>query len=348
MDDTIKTILRESVHAPSGDNSQPWHFKVSTTTVQVWNVPSKESLIFNAHQQSSLVSCGALIETICLRASSYGYETSVDLFPGSKEENYVALITFTASQIKEDDLSPYVLERVTNRYAYTGDSVPKQDQQFITEVVRSAQLKSTIWTDSQEQINQLAVTLTVYEMLLFGNKKLHANFFRKVFFWWKLRNYGLHIATLGLTWYEQLGMALLRFWPIIKVCSFFYSVSDFVSVTVQRKYKTSGNFVAFTGDYGTKESKVALGRDIQRFWLAATKYGYVLQPCDGVIYLSHAHNTEPFVFSNEERTKLLDAYSMIQQTFNTDEKIGFIFRIGKSVKQAVRSPRQSLKIDRIH
>ena len=62
----IKKILEAAVHAPSGENCQPWRFEIRGDEIGVFNLPKKDQSLYNEGQMASYVAHGALIENILI------------------------------------------------------------------------------------------------------------------------------------------------------------------------------------------------------------------------------------------------------------------------------------------
>ena len=43
----IKKILEYAIWAPSGDNSQPWRFEAENDQIRVFNVPERDTSLYN-------------------------------------------------------------------------------------------------------------------------------------------------------------------------------------------------------------------------------------------------------------------------------------------------------------
>jgi len=80
MDD-IKKILEAAVHAPSGENCQPWRFEISDDEIRVFNLPERDQSLYNHGQMASYVAHGALIGNIFVASPTFGYRARINLFP---------------------------------------------------------------------------------------------------------------------------------------------------------------------------------------------------------------------------------------------------------------------------
>jgi len=77
----IKKILEAAVHAPSGENCQPWRFEIRDGEIRIFNLPERDQSLYNYGQMASYVAHGALIENILIASSAFGYRARTNLFP---------------------------------------------------------------------------------------------------------------------------------------------------------------------------------------------------------------------------------------------------------------------------
>jgi len=93
MEEDLIEILKIACNAPSGSNSQPWSFKVQEGRVEIIAIPEKDHRVLNFKNRGTLLAHGALIENISIIASTFGYNTVIDIiYP--KKGNTTALIDF--------------------------------------------------------------------------------------------------------------------------------------------------------------------------------------------------------------------------------------------------------------
>src|ERR1019366_8956249 len=97
--EVIERILEAGIRAPSGENSQPWRFKVEGERVLLFNRPEADQSLFNFHQNGSLVAHGALLANVKVAAAYFGCEAEIALFPDEAEENLIARIDFKETEL---------------------------------------------------------------------------------------------------------------------------------------------------------------------------------------------------------------------------------------------------------
>jgi nitroreductase len=69
----IEQVLDEARWAPSGDNTQPWHFRIlSDDAVDILGHDTREDCVYDLDGSASRIAHGCLIETLRIAASAHG------------------------------------------------------------------------------------------------------------------------------------------------------------------------------------------------------------------------------------------------------------------------------------
>lgn len=170
MTEQIKKILLAAILAPSGENSQPWRFRVSGNKIELFNNPDSDQSLYNTGQYGSLVACGAALENLVITASAEGLKANVALLPQAGDRNLVATIELATAPVVPDPLCKYIGHRVTNRKAYT--ATPLSDHE-LRQLKISGQIRLT---SDRSQIKQLTTAGCVNEKVMFNHRLLHQFF----------------------------------------------------------------------------------------------------------------------------------------------------------------------------
>ena len=73
--------------APSGENCQPWRFIVDGDKIKIFNIPERDTSLYNVLQFGSFVAHGALIENMLIASSAVGCRGIIQLFPDPRDKN---------------------------------------------------------------------------------------------------------------------------------------------------------------------------------------------------------------------------------------------------------------------
>ncbi|MDP1707238.1 MAG: nitroreductase, partial [bacterium] len=164
-------ILRRAVHAPSGDNSQPWRFRLDKGAIVLFNLPNADATLYNFRQRGSYVAHGALIENLSILAAEQGYHCDIELFPNIPDAT--ARISFTAAAPVAVPLAHAIEQRTTNRKPYRRVPLETEHRGALLEAVeRNAGIKLR-YAEGKESLALLARTVSVNERLLMENRTLH-------------------------------------------------------------------------------------------------------------------------------------------------------------------------------
>lgn len=122
--DQIEYLLRYAILAPSSRNTQPWFFKVSGDSVEVFVDYTRRLPIADPSDRELLMSVGAAITNLRVAAAHFGFDTTV-LYQHRPEETLpiavVALRETCASDASLRALFGAIAVRRTNR----GDFEPR-------------------------------------------------------------------------------------------------------------------------------------------------------------------------------------------------------------------------------
>src|SRR3989344_3178557 len=115
--DQLKFLIGFGILAPSGHNSQPWQFRISSNQIDVF-VDSNRSLTrSDPEKRQLLISIGCAIENILIAADFYGNKVEIEYFPNSDDKIPIVALKFFDRNFKMGDnrLISSILKRATNR-----------------------------------------------------------------------------------------------------------------------------------------------------------------------------------------------------------------------------------------
>lgn len=349
MREDILKILDYAIWAPSGDNSQPWKFEVSENKIRVFNVPERDTSVYNFKQAASLIAHGCLIENIAIAASEFGYKAEVNLLPDAHKETLIAEIVLNKdSPGKHNPLFPYITLRASNRKPYDTRQLSVEHktvlENSVAKINTSARLRLI---DDRTNIGNLARLASVNEKIVLENQKLHHFLFSHITWTEKEDKVkrGFFIKTLELQGPQKIAFKFFSNWPILKLFNKL-GASNLVSKENAKLYTTSGAFVAITAPDTSLISFLKSGITAQRFWLTATKLGLAVQPLTGILFLRHRIiNDDDKELSGPHKFLVNDAYSKIEKIFDVhDMQITMMFRVGYAKKPSAKCLRREAEI----
>lgn len=347
METNLKKIIDISIYAPSGDNSQPWRFKIINNTILVYNIPEKDISLYNFNMSASLIAIGALIENIKIAASHFGYDCKIKI-NDNLTDNLIAECSFSENTVTEDPLFVYIKERKTNRKPYKKDSIDLEILNKIHNYKPFSNLDSVLITE-KESISKIAKACSINEQVVLENEKLH-NFLFNHITWTEKEDSikrGFYIKTLELRGPQILVFKLLRSWKINKFLNKI-GISKFVAKENALIYEKTGAILAITSTSLSHVSFLETGMLVQRLWLIATKHRLYMQPLTGVIFLNHRINNKDNLesFSQEHKDLIRKSYKTIEQLTKSENKyITTMFRMGYAEEPSAETKRLEAEIE---
>ncbi|MDE2031028.1 MAG: hypothetical protein KGI58_02075 [Patescibacteria group bacterium] len=344
MEQDLIKIINISIYAPSGDNSQPWNFKIKNNSIFVYNISERDRSLYNFNNNAALIAIGGLLTNIRIAASHFNYTVEIKII---NNNNLVAECNFKKDNINEDELFLYIKTRQTNRKPYKQKTPDKNifKQLLIANIYEH--LKIEIVTESN-LITRIADACSVNEQIVLENKKLHDFLFNHITWTNKedMIKKGFYIKTLELNGPQAVVFKLLKSW---RINSFFnkIGISKFIAKENAKLYSESGAMIAITSNIIDNKIFIETGMLMQRLWLIATKHELYMQPLTGITFLKNTINSSDGIKEfNSEHLKLIESsYKKIKNIFNNnDEHINFIFRVGYAEKPTAGTRRLNAEI----
>lgn len=332
MDSKIKEILKYGVMAPSGDNSQPWRFKVDRNIISIYNVPKKDTSLYNFNMSASYIALGALVENIRLASTCFGFECVVSL-DVNEDSNLIATCVLTDSpNITPDPLFEFISKRSTNRKPYKKIDLDRKFLEEINTLLNDFDSVDFVIQENKQSIEYIAKASSKNEKIVLENKKLHDFLFDHIT--WteeedKVKK-GFFIKTLELKGPQKFMFKILRKWSILNFLNKF-GISDLISKENSKLYATSSAFLAITSKTLDKISFIKTGILMQKVWLTATKYNIYMQPVTGILFLYHRINNtnNKEVFDSKHLDLINESYLLLRKELEVkDMFITMLLRVG--------------------
>jgi nitroreductase len=343
MDQDIKHIIRAGTLAPSGENAQPWRFKVVGNTIELHNNPDSDQSPYNWGQRASYLSNGAALENMLIAASALGCRVNTKLFPDLSNPNLVAELELQKTQMVTDKLYPFIDGRVTNRKPYSNEALTREQIEYLSRTSSDVGYGSEIFfTQDEEAKKVLGRAGGTNEEVMMSNREIHDFFFDHVT-WTKeednKKKVGFYIKTLELPKPAQVAFRLFRHWLIMSI---FNKLGAPAAIGKQNGavYAQAGAIGVITIPANTPTDYLMVGRVFERLWLKVTELGLSLQPMTGVLFfMLGIKNGVTASFSSEQLKKIKQSYADIEATFKIEpnQTIALMFRIGKADKPTAQA-----------
>lgn len=346
MQEDIEKILESAVWAPSGDNSQPWKFKINENTLEIHYTPNIDHPILNFNDSGSFIAHGALIENIVLIARQQGLTSLVKVFPNASNRNVTAHVSFQKGNEKKDELVDYIKSRHTNRRNYKNIALTPSQKDELLSVNKYFNVGKVKLIEDVKKRKMIGRIGSIMEEIALQTKELHRLFFKSIL--WNRKDSlsgtkGLYIKTLELPLPIQKLFKVLKYWPFQKLMNFigFYKLA---ALSNARIYASGGAMGIVSIPKLSSENFIEAGRMMQRFWLIATKLNLSLQPVTGLMFLAQRIEAgDKNIFSDKQVKQIKDSVQLIRREFNLKENEfpAMMFRIGEAKPPTDRTGRRN-------
>jgi molybdopterin/thiamine biosynthesis adenylyltransferase len=355
-------ILDLARWAPSGDNSQPWRFRIDgddAVTITIHHEAGTNVYEYN-NGQPTLLSAGHLLETLRIAASRYGRRMEwshrrVNEGEAGSHEDRIAVRLPYQPALRADPLEGFVRLRSVDRTRYR--TTPLTDQQ-------KAELANALgpdlklsWFDSWQQrwsFARLYGQATDIRLRCREAYDVH----RRMLDWDnRFSPGGLPATAVGL---DPMTSKVMRWamkdWSRVKMMNLMGTGAASVQLDILPGLSCAGHFtVTWRNPRAQAPAPADLlraGERLQRFWLTATRLGLAMQPSLAPIaFATHALTGVRFT----EQPKLLAKAEKLAVEVSrvTGAEVGqlvFMGRIGRpksmrSTSRSIRLPLEDLLVD---
>lgn len=339
----MERIIFSGVHAPSGDNTQPWSFRIDGPAIIVYAHPELDHPILNVDDRGTLLATGALIENMVIAARQEGLHASVQLF---EREGETARLVLSY----EGDTGHELFEAIRMRHTHRGEYHEDLDADALRALAVEPEPHCTLrLITDRKSIREIADSAVAMEESALTTKKLHFHFFRSIL--WSASDNdrgrsGLFIKTTELPPPVQALFRLIRHWPIMRVFQHL-GLPALAAKQNAAVYSASGAIAVISVDRTEPRDFISAGRTMQRLWLAAAKRGLGAQPLAGLIYLAEyvARTDDPDIEPDLKKKIFTAQASMHRISGVKQDTIAMMLRIGTPRKGAsARARRRPAKI----
>ncbi|PIR82245.1 hypothetical protein COU20_03760 [Candidatus Kaiserbacteria bacterium CG10_big_fil_rev_8_21_14_0_10_59_10] len=339
MREIIQKIVQEAIWAPSGDNSQPWTFRLEGSDLFITANPEKDHPILNVDGRGTLIATGALLENIAIAAQEFCCRAS--MVP--TENAAVIRVSFAEDGEPGHPLYRAIRDRHTNRGPYVHAPLQADEIAALSEI-REKHCRTVVVTDAA-LVSAISEAASIMEETALRTRKLHSLFFKSLI-WSSVAaskgEPGLYIKATELPPPIQLLFKLIRHWPIMRALNT-VGFSKLAAKSNAAVYATSAACVATILDRVEPVDFIYAGRCMQRAWLELTNRDLSAQPLAGLLYLAEylSRTSDPDIPA-DLRERVFASRHTLLNIFGagTNESIAMILRVGKAKRPATARARR--------
>jgi nitroreductase len=338
----VMTIISAGIKAPSADNSQPWKFRPDRNSIHVSYDTERVGMFFDSALTATYMSLGAVCENMRLQAGKLGYQVDVELHNASHEaRNPVFTLHLTSAGASPSPLADAIATRMTNRFLYRRDM--PIEASALTGIELSIERDTGCrvhWTSDGESRKKVMKAVMLADLVRFTQPQIHHDFHEKLHFGRDAitSRDGLAAATLGLEKPLLPLLRLLKPWPVSNALN---------RLGLHYIMAWRGGWLPMwaAGAIGVivaqpETSCFAMGRALQRVWLAATHAGLAFQPFGALpLHFLRLRELAGAGLTEHHRRRLTQADACWRGAVNApaDQHLVMIFRLG----HVIRVPEQS-------
>jgi hypothetical protein len=117
-DSPVERIVAAGILASNPHNSQPWIFRITASTIDLFAVPERQIGAIDPFRREMYIGLGCALENMRLAAEAEGYSTDIRLLPDPASETHAARISLDSASPLVSDLYSAIPNRHTNRGPY--------------------------------------------------------------------------------------------------------------------------------------------------------------------------------------------------------------------------------------
>jgi molybdopterin/thiamine biosynthesis adenylyltransferase len=277
-------LLQAAVQAPSGDNAQPWQFRLTGNDIHVFLNPKVDMSFFNIRQTASIIACGAATENIRLAATAMSLDATTQLLPDAAQENLMATVHIRPSDQPIDPLAQHLWTRCTNRRPYSKLPLPEWVQADLKARIKSIPKAHLHLVSGRPELRKLAKVIYLADRIRTEHQGLHEHFTSMIRFNTEeaqQRRDGLPLKNLEAGLPGEAFLRLTKPWPAMRVANAI-GLGRMVALHSAQGILASGAAGMVVVDGLDSRDFLIGGQALQRIWLAMEHHGLQMQPMTAV------------------------------------------------------------------
>jgi nitroreductase len=349
-----ESVLDLARWAPSGDNTQPWRFRItSDDEFEVHGYDTRSHCVYDLDGAASQFAHGALLETITLAATRFGARAEIATVSAAPTGHIVYRVTLVPNPgDSEDPLVPSITERVVQRRPLSTRALSGAERTAIDAAVQPYRI---LWMDSFGKRVQMAalnafsahIRLTIPEAFAVHKATIE----------WDVTTSEdkMPSSSLGAPWFfEPVMCSAMGSWERVNF------LNRYLGGTIMPRLLLdwipglfcSAHFALLAPTRPQDHSDyVDAGRAAQRLWLTATRLGFQAQPLyTPLVFSNYARQQRNFTVVEAAKVRARNVLARLEGVFGREpaQHAVFLGRMGpaRGVKgRSVRLPLNRLIVE---
>jgi len=330
----LRSIVEAGVRAPSADNRHC--FEVSASPDGILLFGSAAYLNGPFHRKIlSLISFGAVVENMTIRAARLGYQANISWLPHRSSPALIADLRLTRSEPVETARDQAIAGRHTNRrVVFSGPRLSDVALRELKELVHGIDGVTLDFFDLGTRRAALLRLVEIAEAERFNTRTLHEDLFSSVRFdagWHAGTDEGLPPAALAVEPGARWMFAQLRHWGLMNALRHFGIHRALGFRAAYLPCRLAPHRGVLTTSLPLERGAVAVGMALERVWLEAERRGLAFQPFAASSLLALPEYREVPVKTGERLRAGCKAL--------TPDTPLMVFRLGRAPQPAIRTGR---------
>lgn len=218
MRESLLEIARSGVLAPSADNQHVFRIELGQSSLRLWPTPEFAEGTPRHRRVLGLISLGAVVENMRLRASELGFGVTANWFASGSNGPIVDLELHTDAPVPIDDLAQAIAHRRTNRRMYHGPVLSDTELDQLGAAIGEVPGIGVVWLRGDARRQALSLIWRA-ESERFLRKPLHDELFASIRFdlsWQEGASVRLPPGALEVEAPMRPIFKALRHWPLMR------------------------------------------------------------------------------------------------------------------------------------
>lgn len=341
--DALVRILQAGLRAPSAENKH--HLRFEREGDEVWLLATDQASWTALPHRAylAMVSYGAVVENMALRAASLGYRQGCRWLPEERAPQAVACLSWRPGVPLAEPLAAAIEARHTNRRFYGRGRVAPAVLARVSAAAAAVEGTRLLWLDAAPDRRLALRMLRLAETERFHRQRLHEELFGAVRFergWRASCEEGLPPGALEVEPGMRSAFAALRHWPLMRAAAWLGAHHALGLRAGHLPCALAPHLGLVLAEGGDAWGDLQAGRAFERLWLAAGHEGLALQPFAAPVALVRQHAGAGYV-SAPTRTALAKGLDLL--CAGHDGRPRMLFRMGHAAAPTVVSGRVALE-----
>lgn len=322
-DNSFNDWINLSLRAPSGDNCQPWLFKIYDSSFEIRIDHKKVDHFLDQNIAASWISLGCLFFNLKKSAPYYGFNCKCEL----NSESSIIVYFWREQKTNDPKLISDIIKRRTYRGIMMKDYSPDISMHNYDQSIFKWSFKGAKSIDFLHLWAELESIVWIKTTLMRDFTKW-INIGRKKF------TEGIDLKNLMINFFDKISIITFKKFPdLIKIVPIIpFRITSFIRLKFL--IKNSSGIVFLSGKFNNYNDFFLAGQEIQSMWLYLTNNGFEVQPMaiESLFfnYTDSEVSTKLLSAHYLNRVKFIEKQTYIKLDIDTKQKIIFMFRVGKS------------------